>query len=178
MLSTGSAAILLEDSKSAILNVRQNSKTSSRKSTSTKEFGGGGRRGRMDLIAEILLFCEKKRVKTCIMSETNVNYMRLKKYLNFLTVKGLLSHSFGQYSTTDKGRRFLELFTRLNGMMDSEKVWCVLQTQIIDGTLNYFMYLSFLSYYLEYFSSDGTLQVIRLFPSFSFNHTFSQISSG
>lgn len=82
---------MFEDSNSAIFDVHDNSRPTPHQSANSKKVGSGTRRGRMDLMAEILLFCEKKRVKTCIMSKTNVNYMQLKKYLDFLTVKGMLS---------------------------------------------------------------------------------------
>ena len=76
----------------------------------------------MELIAEILVFCKKERVKTSIMNKTSINYTRLKKYLNFLTVRGMLSNNMGRYSMTDKGRYFLELFVRLNEILETEEV--------------------------------------------------------
>jgi predicted transcriptional regulator len=113
---------LFEDQNSVICDAQSEFNTTQPQSANHKAIGYGVKRGRMEIIAEILFFCKKKRVKTNIMSKTNVNYTRLKKQLNFLTDKGMLSYSKGKYYTTDRGHRFLELFIRLCSILDTENV--------------------------------------------------------
>lgn len=51
----------------------------------------GARRGKLDIIAEILLFCEQQKTKTSIMYNTNLNYAQLKSHMDSLTAQGLLA---------------------------------------------------------------------------------------
>ena len=78
----------------------------------------GSRRGKLDIIAEILLYCEQQKTKTSIMYNTNLNYSQLKNHMDNLTVQGLLAKKLNKYITTDKGYRFLELFAQLNDLLD------------------------------------------------------------
>jgi len=78
----------------------------------------GQRRGRLDIIAEILLFCEQQKTKTSIMYNTNLNYGQLKVHMDSLISQGLLVKKQNKYLTTDKGYRFLELFAQLNDLLD------------------------------------------------------------
>jgi predicted transcriptional regulator len=77
----------------------------------------GSRRDRLEIIAEILLFCDQQKTKTNIMYKINLNYTQLKSNLKFLTSQGLLNHSMGKYATTEKGYRFLELFAELSDIL-------------------------------------------------------------
>src|SRR4030043_1625167 len=78
----------------------------------------GQRRGKLDIIAEILLFCEHQKTKTSIMYNTNLNYGQLKNHMDSLTSQGLLAKKLNKYATTEKGYRFLELFAQLNDLLD------------------------------------------------------------
>ncbi len=78
----------------------------------------GQRRGKLDIISEILLFCEEQKTKTSIMYNTNLNYGQLKSHMDSLTGQGLLAKKQNKYSTTAKGYRFLELFAQLNDLLD------------------------------------------------------------
>ncbi len=78
----------------------------------------GQRRGKLDIVAEILLFCERQKSKTSIMYNTNLNYSQLKNHIDNLTSQGLLYKSVNKYVTTDKGYRFLELYAQLNDLME------------------------------------------------------------
>ncbi len=78
----------------------------------------GARRGKLDIIAEILLFCEQQKSKTSIMYNTNLNYAQLKSNVSSLTGQGLLAKKTNKYTTTEKGYRFLELFAQLNNLLD------------------------------------------------------------
>ena len=82
-------------------------------------FGKGCRRGKYEIMAEILIFCASHRAKTSIMYKTNPNYMQLKTNLKFLTSQDLLMHYKGKYVTTEKGDRFLILFAQLTDMLSS-----------------------------------------------------------
>jgi predicted transcriptional regulator len=77
------------------------------------------RRGRLDITAEILLFCEQPKTKTSIMYNTNLNYAQLKRHMGILTTQRLLAKKTNKYLTTDKGHEFLDLFVRLNDLVDS-----------------------------------------------------------
>jgi predicted transcriptional regulator len=81
----------------------------------------GSRRGKLDVIAEILLFCEQQKTKTNIMYNTNLNYSQLKNQIYNLTSVGLLAKSVNKYFTTEKGYRFLELFAQINDLLDEFK---------------------------------------------------------
>ena len=75
------------------------------------------KRGRLEIIAEILLFCDRRKVKTKIMYNVNLNYAQLKMHLSTLTSIGLLMREDGGYLTTSRGYRFLELFAELEDML-------------------------------------------------------------
>lgn len=79
----------------------------------------GARRGKLDIIAEILLFCEQQKTKTSIMYNTNLNYSQLKNHMEALTAQGLLTKKVNKYLTTERGYRFLELFAQLNDLLDT-----------------------------------------------------------
>ncbi|MGD0996277.1 MAG: winged helix-turn-helix domain-containing protein [Candidatus Bathyarchaeia archaeon] len=81
----------------------------------------GSRRGKMDIIAEILLFCEQQKTKTSIMYNANLNYSQLKSQMNALISQGLLEKKLNKYVTTERGYRFLELFAQLNDLLDEFK---------------------------------------------------------
>jgi predicted transcriptional regulator len=76
------------------------------------------RRGKLDIIAEILLYCEQKKSKTSIMYNTNLNYKQLKHHMENLTAQGLLLKQTNRYLTTEKGFHFLELFVQINDLLD------------------------------------------------------------
>ena len=78
----------------------------------------GQRRSKLDIIAEILLFCEQQKTKTSIMYNTNLNYSQLKNHMDMLTAQGLLTKKQNRYATTEKGHHFLELFAQLNNLLD------------------------------------------------------------
>jgi predicted transcriptional regulator len=81
----------------------------------------GSRRGKLDIIAEILLFCEQQKTKTSVMYNANLNYAQLKTRIDALVAQGLLANKANKYTTTQKGYRFLELFAQLNDLLDELK---------------------------------------------------------
>jgi predicted transcriptional regulator len=77
----------------------------------------GSKRGRLEIMADILLFCGQQQGKTSIMYQTNLNYALLKRHLKYLMSHGLLSRDTKKYVTTEKGHRFLEIFAQLNDLL-------------------------------------------------------------
>ncbi|HJW65718.1 MAG TPA: winged helix-turn-helix domain-containing protein [Candidatus Bathyarchaeia archaeon] len=75
------------------------------------------KRGRLEIIAEILLFCDRRKAKTNIMYNVNLNYVQLKMHMSCLTSLGLLTLEEGRYLTTAKGFHFLELFAELQDIL-------------------------------------------------------------
>ncbi len=82
-----------------------------------RDFTRGGKRGRTEIMAEILCYCNRQKTKTDIMYNTNLNYAQLKKYLDLLTTKRLLVTGNNTYAITRTGQRFLKLFVQLNKML-------------------------------------------------------------
>ncbi len=82
----------------------------------------GARRGKLDIIAEILLYCEQQKSKTSIMYNANLNHAQLKSQISSLTSQGLLAKNLNKYIITEKGYRFLELFAQLNDLLEEYKI--------------------------------------------------------
>jgi len=79
------------------------------------------RRGKLDIIAEILLFSEQQKTKTSIMYNANLSYLQFKSQMNTLLSQGLLEKKQNKYATTQKGYRFLELYAQINDLLDEFK---------------------------------------------------------
>jgi predicted transcriptional regulator len=65
------------------------------------------RRGKLEIIADILLVANNGVKKTEMVYKANINFMRLEEYLSLLVEKGLLEHANGKYRTTAKGKEYL-----------------------------------------------------------------------
>jgi predicted transcriptional regulator len=78
------------------------------------------KRGRLEIFAEILLFCDQRKAKTNIMYRTNLNYAQLQSHLKLLTSQGLLSMETEKYVTTEKGFHYIELFLELHDILRDE----------------------------------------------------------
>ncbi len=78
----------------------------------------GSKRGQFDVMADVLLFCHKEKLKTRIMNETNLNHSQLQNYLKNLESRGLLTEVGWRYVTTEKGFRFLELFDGIHRILE------------------------------------------------------------
>jgi len=67
------------------------------------------RRGRLEIIADILSVAMEEAKKTEIVYRANLNFKRAGKYLLYLEEKGLIENgNMGrEYKTTEKGREFL-----------------------------------------------------------------------
>jgi len=73
------------------------------------------KRVNLEIMAEILSFCEKPQNKTKVMYKTNLSWRMLQKYLTQLQSLGLLEvhHSSVRYATTIKGLKFIEKWREL-----------------------------------------------------------------
>jgi|ERR671915_1332457 predicted transcriptional regulator len=76
-----------------------------------------GTRGRTQVIADILYQCKENKRKSHVMQKANLNFDQVNHYLDDLQSKGLLELHFTKfgriYSTTDKGREFLDRYQQL-----------------------------------------------------------------
>jgi len=71
------------------------------------------KRTRFDTIFEILQLCTETTKRTHIMFRINLSYAQLDKFISLLVHSGLLSVNHEGYTTTDKGRHFMEVYTEL-----------------------------------------------------------------
>jgi len=81
------------------------------------------RRNNVDIMMAILriVLTERPR-KTHIMYKANLNFAQLKKYLNYLTKKGLIEEVNFEgnrtYRLTVKGREMLKIYSQILEMLD------------------------------------------------------------
>jgi predicted transcriptional regulator len=77
--------------------------------------GGFKNRSRLEIIASVLERAQSGALKTHLMYAANLSYTMLDVYLDFLLDNGLLSadrvnEKTQTFTTTQKGRKFIELF--------------------------------------------------------------------
>jgi len=72
------------------------------------------RRGRAEIIVDILLAAMEEAKKTQIVYKANLNFRRVKKYLPYLEEKGLIVNTGSEYKTTEKGKQFLRDYQRMD----------------------------------------------------------------
>jgi len=65
------------------------------------------RRGQVEIIADILSAARDGALKTQIVYKANLNFARVKSYLDYLEEKGLLENSGPIYTLTERGKKFL-----------------------------------------------------------------------
>lgn len=77
-------------------------------------------RSRTEIASRILESATGGATKTRIMYKAFLSYAQLKEYLSVLEENGLLAHDKGEqlYKTTEKGMRFLDITSSLQGMME------------------------------------------------------------
>jgi predicted transcriptional regulator len=82
-------------------------------------------RSRTDIFASILQSAnDPKGVGiTTIMYKSFLSHYQLKKYLSIMLENGLLKHEAEEhlYKITEKGLRFLQLFSNINDLIDTTK---------------------------------------------------------
>jgi predicted transcriptional regulator len=78
------------------------------------------KRGRLEIIREILTISRKPAKKTFILYRCNLSFSQLQKYLEYLISHNLLSNSKSDGKTfflaTEKGIEFLQEYERLNNL--------------------------------------------------------------
>jgi predicted transcriptional regulator len=85
----------------------------------------GGRRGTLDIVAEILEEAKTGSGKTRIMVRANLSYSQLQRYLTGLVRAGLLAteknkRDFVLYKTTDRGKVFLSSYSEIQQFLIPE----------------------------------------------------------
>ena len=71
------------------------------------------RRGRAEIIADILSATMKEAKKTQIVYKANLNFRRARRYFPYLEEKGLIENIGSEYKTTEKGKQFLQDYQKL-----------------------------------------------------------------
>jgi predicted transcriptional regulator len=71
------------------------------------------RRGKLNIIVDILTVCKDGALKTEIVYMANLNFKRVDRYIPFLENRHLLEHSGTIYKTTDKGEELLDDYYRM-----------------------------------------------------------------
>jgi predicted transcriptional regulator len=83
------------------------------------------KRGRLEIIHEILVICSKPAKKTNILYKCNLSFSQLQKYLSFLITRNLISQFQSKrtnlYIITEKGKAFLDGYEELNRHLEEEK---------------------------------------------------------
>ena len=71
------------------------------------------RRGKLEIMADVLSAARKGARKTEIVYKANLNFNRVERYLLHLEENGLIENTGALYTTTDKGRKFLHDFQQM-----------------------------------------------------------------
>ncbi len=72
------------------------------------------KRGRVDIIIDILEVAKKGTSKTAIVSGANLNFQLAERYLVLLLENGFIENMQDKYVTTDKGKMILEKAKEIN----------------------------------------------------------------
>jgi predicted transcriptional regulator len=80
------------------------------------------KRGRLEIIREILILSRKPAKKTSILYKCNLSFSQLQKYLEYIISRNLLTNSKNDgrtfYLITEKGNEFLKEYERINNLLD------------------------------------------------------------
>jgi predicted transcriptional regulator len=71
------------------------------------------RRGRLEIIADVLLVARRGAKKTQIVYKANLNFKMVEKYLPYLEGKGLIENTCREYTTTEKGKKYLRVYKEM-----------------------------------------------------------------
>ena len=71
------------------------------------------RRGRLDIIADILRTANRGSKKTRLVYETNTNFVLMKEYLELLEKRGLILEYDAKVYSTDAGNEYLLYYDEL-----------------------------------------------------------------
>lgn len=70
------------------------------------------KRDRLDIMLSILEITREPIKKTHILYRANINHQQLTKYLAMLEELGMIVENNNEYVITDKGRMFLDMFSK------------------------------------------------------------------
>jgi predicted transcriptional regulator len=93
--------------------------------TTKKSMFAAERRNSMEILMSILEESKSGINKTRLVYRTNLNFLVIRKYIDFLVKKELLNVEQKDnivYTTTEKGHQVLEEFNRVKEMMGIEQV--------------------------------------------------------
>ena len=83
------------------------------------------KRGRFEIIQEILLVCRKTAKKTNILYKCNLSYNQLQKYLEYIISQNLVTQLVYKdtllYELTEKGKEFLQEYWQLESLLEEKK---------------------------------------------------------
>jgi len=78
------------------------------------------KRGRLEIIYEILSICRKPINKTSILYKCNLSFSQLQKYMEYLfshnLLKSIKEKQKEYYHVTDKGRTYMEEYEKLTDL--------------------------------------------------------------
>jgi predicted transcriptional regulator len=77
------------------------------------------RRDRVEIMAEILFAARKGATKTEMVYKANLNFKRVKSYLDYLEEKRLLENSDTLYTLTERGKELLHGYQRVKEILFS-----------------------------------------------------------
>jgi predicted transcriptional regulator len=79
----------------------------------------GGKRDRIEIVADILGLCSKPKTKTHVMYGTNLSWKMLQNYLSELQSRELLEkqNTSKTYVTTKRGQEFIEKWRELKELL-------------------------------------------------------------
>jgi predicted transcriptional regulator len=76
------------------------------------------RRGKVDIIADILNAAKGGSKRTRVVYKTNLNFTIFQEYLDVLVERGLIERFNGQVYTTDRGLEYIRIYDDLYELMD------------------------------------------------------------
>ena len=86
---------------------------------------GFPKRSHLQVVQDILVYCQRSTRKTHIMYGCNLSYQQLQKYLGLLVdaefLRATVDHGGRMYSLTDSGREYVGHYRDLAPML--EKIW-------------------------------------------------------
>ncbi|PXF53950.1 MAG: transcriptional regulator [Candidatus Methanophagaceae archaeon] len=78
-----------------------------------ERFNHKERRDKFEIIADVLSIARKGARKTQIVYNANLNFKIVSEYLSFLEAKGFIGNTGRNYTTTEKGEKFLRIYKEM-----------------------------------------------------------------
>ena len=82
-----------------------------------ERFKNKERRGKFEIIADVLSVAREGAKKTQIVYKANLNFKIVSEYLSFLEVKGFIGNTSRDYTTTEKGEKFLRIYKEMEELL-------------------------------------------------------------